>query len=185
MCVEGFHKIFVDPSERAKSYNALIPLIDQLIENGFTRSNRLIAIGGGIVQDITAFTASILFRGVEWLFFPTNLLTQCDSCIGSKSSINFGVYKNQLGGFFAPKAVYIDLNFLSTLPKREIQSGLGEMMHYFLVSGKVDFHWAVAVLDQVLCDQDVLHQMIIRSLSIKKKMIERDEFDQGPRKIFI
>lgn len=183
-CVEGFHRILIDPSERAKSYEALIPIIQQLIETRFTKSNRLIAIGGGIVQDIAAFTASILFRGVDWLFFPTNLLTQCDSCIGSKTSINFGAYKNQLGGFFPPKAVYIDLAFLSTLPVREMQSGLGEMMHYFLVSGEADFQWAVARLDRALRDRDVLRQMIYRSLAIKKEMIERDEFDQGPRNVF-
>jgi len=183
-CVDGFRLILIDPSERAKSYEALFPIIQQLIENRFSKKNRLIAIGGGIVQDITAFTASILFRGVDWLFFPTNLLTQCDSCIGSKTSINFGAYKNQLGGFFPPKAVFIDLTFLNTLPVREIQSGLGEMMHYYLVSGEADFQWAESCIDHAYHDQEVLRQMICRSLEIKKEMIERDEFDQGPRNVF-
>jgi len=184
VCVEGFQRILIDPSEQAKSYEALIPIIQELIDNRFTKKNRLVAIGGGIVQDISAFTASILFRGVDWLFFPTNLLTQCDSCIGSKTSINFGAYKNQLGGFFPPKAVYIDLAFLSTLPAREIHSGLGEMMHYFLVSEEDDFRWAETQLDGALHDRKVLRQMIRRSLEIKKDMIERDEFDQGPRNVF-
>lgn len=183
-CMDGFKHILIDPSEQAKSYEALVPIIQELIDNRLTKKDRLIAIGGGIVQDISAFTASILFRGVDWLFFPTNLLTQCDSCIGSKTSINFGAYKNQLGGFYPPQAVYIDPSFLSTLPAREIHSGLGEMMHYFLVSGDYDFSWASAQLDRAFQDREVLCKMIRRSLEIKKNMIERDEFDQGPRNVF-
>ena len=79
-----------------------VPFFLKLIEGGFKKNNRLIAIGGGITQDVTAFIASILYRGVDWIFFPSNLLSQCDSCIGSKTSINFEEYKNQLGGFFPP-----------------------------------------------------------------------------------
>lgn len=182
--VVGFEPILVDPTETAKSYKGVIPLIERLIEERFTKRNRLVAIGGGIVQDVTAFTASILLRGVDWLFFPSNLLAQCDSCIGSKTSINFRAYKNQLGGFYPPKVVYIDLAFLDTLSVREIHSGLGEMMHYFLVSGGDDFRWGSERLDLALADRNVLREMIRRSLAIKKEMIEKDEFDEGPRNVF-
>lgn len=174
----------VEPTESAKSYEALGPVIAQLIERRFTRNNRLVAVGGGIVQDITAFIASILFRGVDWLFFPTNLLAQCDSCIGSKTSINFGAYKNQLGGFYPPAAIFIDVGFLRTLPAREIRSGLGEMMHYFLVSGEPDVAWAEPRLDAAFGSPGVLRELIHRSLAIKQPMIERDEFDEGPRNVF-
>jgi 3-dehydroquinate synthase len=182
--IAQFAKTVLAPTESAKSYDALAPLIRELIEQRFTKANRLVAIGGGIMQDITAFTASILFRGVDWLFFPTNLLSQCDSCIGSKTSINFGAYKNQLGGFYPPRAVFIDVRFLETLPDREIRSGIGEMMHYFLVSGEGDLAFAEARLDQAKRPGPVLRELIHASLAIKQAMIERDEFDEGPRNVF-
>src|SRR3989338_1743424 len=84
-----------------------MPIIKKLIEGGFRKNHRLIGIGGGITQDITAFAASIIYRGVDWLFFPTTLLAQGDSCIGSKTSINFGEYKNQVGGFYPPKLMEV------------------------------------------------------------------------------
>ena len=131
------NKVFqVIASEQAKSYDQIGKLITQIIEHGFSKPNRLIAIGGGVVQDITAFASSILFRGVEWLFFPTNLLTQCDSCIGSKTSVNCGEYKNQLGGFYPPSQIYIDFAFWTTITEKEKSSGLGEMLHYFFVEGE-------------------------------------------------
>lgn len=182
--IAAFPQQLIVPTEPAKSYEALAPVIAGLIERRFTKANRLVAIGGGITQDITAFIASILLRGVDWLFFPTNLLSQCDSCIGSKTSINFGAYKNQLGGFYPPKAIFIDVRFLETLPPREIRSGIGEMMHYFLVNGEGDFTWAEKQLDEAVRSTAILPTLIHRSLAIKKEMIERDEFDEGPRNVF-
>ena len=99
--------IGIDAREDKKSYEGLIPIIKDLINNGFRKNHRLIGIGGGIVQDITAFTASIMYRGVKWIFFPTTLLAQGDSCIGSKTSINFGEYKNQVGGFYPPNKIFM------------------------------------------------------------------------------
>lgn len=182
--IAPFAKTVLVPTEAGKSYEALAPLIRALIEQRFTKANRLVAIGGGIVQDITAFTASILFRGVDWLFFPTNLLAQCDSCIGSKTSINLGPYKNQLGGFYPPQAVFIDAHFLETLSGREIRSGLGEMMHYFLVNGEADLAFAEARLEGATRPGMPLQELVHRSLAIKRAMIERDEFDEGPRNVF-
>ena len=106
--------------EKQKSYEGLIPIINKLISGGFRKNHRLIGVGGGITQDITAFIASIMYRGVDWIFFPTTLLAQGDSCIGSKTSINFGEYKNQMGGFYPPNRIYIDLNFLDTLIPRRL-----------------------------------------------------------------
>lgn len=171
-------------SEEAKSFQALEPVIDNLLEKGITKTDRIIAIGGGITQDITAFTASILFRGINWLFFPTNLLSQADSCIGSKTSINYKQFKNQLGGFYPPHRIFIAPSFLKTLPERDVLSGLGEMMHYFCVSGREDFDWAKDRLNSAICNQTGYEELIHRSLTIKKAMIETDEFDSGPRNIF-
>ena len=176
--------LVVQPSEERKSYAQLESVIQAIIESGVKKNHRLVAIGGGIVQDITGFIASILYRGVDWLFYPTTLLAQCDSCIGSKTSINFGPYKNQLGGFYPPAEIVIDLNFVDTLPEAAVLSGLGEMIHYFLVAGEMEFQYLKANYARSLTDQHVLRQLVLRSLQIKHAMVEKDEFDRGPRQVF-
>ena len=176
--------IDVKAHEKQKSYKGLIPIINKLIGCGFRKNHRLIGIGGGITQDITAFTASIMYRGVDWIFFPTTLLAQGDSCIGSKTSINFAKYKNQVGGFYPPNIIYIDLNFLDTLSYAELQSGLGEMCHYFVVAGEKDFKQYKHDYKNALSDKLVLTNMVARSLAIKKRYIEIDEFDQNERQVF-
>ena len=170
--------------EKQKSYEGLIPIINKLISGGFRKNHRLIGIGGGITQDITAFIASIMYRGVEWIFFPTTLLAQGDSCIGSKTSINFGAYKNQVGGFYPPNRIYIDLNFLDTLSSADLQSGLGEMSHYFVVSSEEDFKKYKQNYTPALSNKTVLANMISKSLEIKKSYIEIDEYDQNERQVF-
>lgn len=172
------------PSENTKSYEGVISLLDHLISSGFRRDGRLIAVGGGITQDAVSFVASMLYRGVEWIFFPTSLLAQCDSCIGSKTSINFRQYKNQLGGFYPAAAVYIDTKLTKTLGPAEVASGLGEMLHYFLVTSEADFSLFLQAAPGVRQSGEGLNQLVYRSLEIKKQMVERDEFDRGPRNVF-
>ena len=176
--------IGIDAREDKKSYKGLIPIIQDLINNGFRKNHRLIGIGGGIIQDITAFTASIMYRGVKWIFFPTTLLAQGDSCIGSKTSINFAEYKNQIGGFYPPNKIFINLNFLDTLSSADLQSGLGEMSHYFIVAGEKDFKEYKMDYEDALTDNNILAKMISNSLKIKKSYIEIDEFDQHKRQVF-
>lgn len=176
--------LIVDATEDQKSYDKLIWIIEDLIEKGFKKNNRLVAIGGGIIQDVTAFISSILYRGVDWLFFPTTLLAQCDSCIGSKTSINFGKYKNQIGNFYPPAEIFIHPAFLDTLQDFAIRSGLGEMTHYFLVSGEADYQMIRSSIHHCYTDKDVMRRLILRSLEIKKSYVERDEFDKGPRQVF-
>ncbi len=176
--------IGIDASEPQKSYQGIIPIIQYLIENGFRKNHRLIAIGGGITQDVTAFISSIMYRGVGWLFFPTTLLAQGDSCIGSKTSINFGDYKNQVGGFYPPNKIFIYPGFIDTLTEAEMRSGIGEMLHYFIVSGKQDFDMFRENYKNAFTDKEVLAQIISRSLEIKKSYIEIDEFDKKERQVF-
>ena len=182
--IKQVRSIIIETNEKAKSYHEIGELISSIIDYGFSKNNRLIAIGGGVIQDITAFSSSILFRGVDWVFFPTNLLTQCDSCIGSKTSVNLGDYKNQLGGFWPPKKIFIDFNFCQTLSQREICSGLGEMMHYFLVDKSCDLNWLEEIIHKAKSDKALLAILIEKSLAIKKTMVEKDEFDTGPRNVF-
>ncbi|WP_204273653.1 AroB-related putative sugar phosphate phospholyase (cyclizing) [Draconibacterium mangrovi] len=174
----------IDANEKQKSYQGVEPIINYLIKNGFRKNHRLVALGGGITQDVTAFMASIMYRGVDWLFFPTTLLAQCDSCIGSKTSINFGEYKNQVGGFYPPNNIFINPQFLTTLTDAELKSGLGEMLHYFIVSSEEDFKLYRSLYLHALTDKDALAQLINRSLEIKKGYIEVDEFDQNIRQVF-
>jgi len=174
----------LDANENQKSYEGLIPLIQKLINNGFKKNHRLIAIGGGIIQDITAFMASIMYRGVMWIFFPTTLLSQGDSCIGSKTSINFREFKNQIGGFYPPEKIFINIDFLNTLSHRDLQSGLGEMSHYFVVAGESEFKEYKQDYKNVFIDKKILLKMISNSLRIKKGYIEIDEFDKKERQVF-
>jgi 3-dehydroquinate synthase len=176
--------IVIPSGERSKSFDAAKELIEKLMEIGFKRNHRLIAIGGGIIQDAVAFVASILFRGVEWFFVPTTLLAQGDSCIGSKTSVNFGNCKNLLGGFHPPSKIYIDSVFLDTLVEEEVRSGLGEMLHFFMISGRQDFELFRDIFRDNFKDSKSIKRLTQRSLAIKKEIIERDEFDQGPRKVF-
>lgn len=179
-----FKYIGLDASEFLKSYQGVEPVIKNLINRGLKKNNRLIAVGGGIIQDVTAFIASILYRGIEWCFFPTTLLAQGDSCIGSKTSINFGDFKNQVGGFYPPNKIYVYPKFLETLELKELKSGLGEMAHYFVVSGKEDFKLFKNNFGLAINDKKILTALIKRSLEIKKSYIEIDEYDKNERQVF-
>jgi 3-dehydroquinate synthase len=176
--------LMIDAVEASKSYEGLKPVISKLIESGFRKNHRLIGIGGGITQDITAFTASTMYRGVQWLFFPTTLLAQADSCIGSKTSINFGEFKNQLGGFYPPNQIFIDMDVLDSLHHADLQSGFGEMSHYFVIAGETEFKKYKNDYSRGMEDKHVLANTIAKSLEIKKGYIEIDEFDTNERQIF-
>ena len=175
--------IIIDATETQKSYEGVVPIIQNLIENDFKKNNKLFAIGGGITQDITAFISSILFRGICWYFFPTTLLSQGDSCIGSKTSINFRSYKNQIGGFYPPNKIFIDLGFLDSLDSIQKNSGMGEMCHYFIISGYEDFFRFKNEYLSALNDKKILQGILLRSLEIKKRYIEIDEHDTQERQI--
>jgi len=179
-----FKMIGIDATEPQKSYHGIVPVIQKLIESGFKKNHRIVAIGGGITQDVAAFISSVLYRGVKWFFLPTSLLAQGDSCIGSKTSINFDKYKNQIGGFYPPVKIFIDLHLLDTLSPLELRSGLGEMCHYFIVSGEEDFKRFKREYPLALTDKKTLAGLIRRSLEIKRSYVEIDEFDRKERLVF-
>ena len=180
--------LLIDSNEKNKSYFEIGLLIKKIVQKGIRRNSTIIAVGGGIVQDISGFIASILFRGIDWYFYPTTLLSQGDSCIGGKTSINFGNAKNQIGNFYPPKKIFLYSEFLKGLKKREIMSGLGELAHYYLVSKKTDWRYYNLTLNNYLLNPsnyNILRSIAFKSLLIKKKFIERDEFDTGYRLIQI
>lgn len=176
--------ISIDASEHQKDFNHLGPIIEKIFASNIRRQNKLVAIGGGITQDITGFISSILMRGIRWDFYPTTLLAQADSCIGGKTSINFGHSKNRLGNFYPPHQIFIDVSLLQTLPNSAVRSGIGEMCHYFLIDGTSSFDVFTRLYPLVLkSDSNALRTLIRHSLSIKKVFIELDEFDTGKRLI--
>jgi len=174
----------IESNEQNKTINYCQEIIRDLIKLKVRKDDRLVAVGGGITQDIVAFISSIIFRGVVWEFLPTTLLAQCDSCIGSKSSINFDSFKNLLGTFNPPSNIYIYKGFLNTLTESEIRSGIGEMLHYYFTEGIELADEITSQISELLSDRSKLGYFIKNSLRIKKAIIEIDEFDQSLRHIF-
>ncbi len=170
-------------SERIKTIDNAKVIIKHLIENNVKKDFILVAIGGGTIQDITAFVASILYRGIKWIFIPTTLLAQCDSCIGSKTSINVDEYKNQVGNFYPPFRIILDVNFLKTLTQSEVKSGLGEIIKVHLLDSEESAGFIIKNYASALTNPKVMSKLIFRSLMIKKRIIEKDEFDTGYRNI--
>ena len=176
--------ILIDALETNKNIDYCQVIITRLIKSEIKRNYTIVAVGGGIIQDISAFIASILYRGVIWVFFPTTLLSQADSCIGSKTSINMGEYKNLLGNFYPPSKIYIDINFLETLSVKEIKSGIGEILHFYFFAGNELAEEMMGNYDGILKTPNLLQKYIIASLMIKKEIIEIDEFDKNERNLF-
>ena len=145
----------------------------------------LISIGGGITQDITGFVASTLYRGIDWIFIPTTFLAQADSCIGSKTSLNFESYKNILGGFYPPKQIYLAPNFLKTLTKKDFFSGVGEVIKFSLLQEKYpkNIDATISMIEDIKKDKKVLNS-IHKTMAVKKAYIDEDEFDTGKRNFF-
>lgn len=175
--------LVLEASERAKTLDQFTSYVEHLVNRGVRRNHKLVAIGGGIIQDVTAFIASTLLRGLDWEFYPTTLLAQSDSCIGSKSSINVGNAKNMMGTFRPPTKVYVSMPVLSTLEEHDIRSGIGEMLKVHAIAGPEDFDRIARDYPHLLQDRDCLERYIRRSLELKKALIEQDEFDTGIRNV--
>lgn len=174
---------FILADEKNKNINKFSDYVESLMKNQVKLDHTLVAIGGGITQDITCFLAATLFRGMQWIFVPTTLLAQADSCIGSKSSINVGSFKNLMGTFTPPSQIFIDLKFLDTLSNQDIASGIGEILKVHMIKGISYFEKVLSAFDKMKKDRFVLREFIENSLLYKKEMIELDEFDKGPRNV--
>jgi len=176
--------IVIDATEENKSLQRTVPIFERLVQNNVRRDHTLVAIGGGIVQDITCFISSTLLRGVAWRFVPTTLLAQADSCIGSKSSINLGNTKNILGTFNPPRTVSIYTAFLDSLELKDIRSGVGEIIKVHAIAGAAAFDELAGDFGRLFDDRTVLLRYIRSALRIKQPYIEEDEYDRGIRNIF-
>lgn len=173
----------VRADEGAKSLDAMPAVIAALRGHGATRSTALLAVGGGVVQDVASFAASIYMRGIDWSYVPTTLLGMADSCIGGKSSINAGSYKNLVGTFHAPRAVLIDPVFAGSLSVEQRVAGLCEAAKICYARGPRVFDAYVACRPSFQLGPAALVDVITLSLRAKKWFIEIDEFDRKERQL--
>ena len=176
-CKDGILCV-VDQGEASKSLEGFGKLLGTMLDHGFSRKDCVVAVGGGVVGDLSGFAASAYMRGIDFYNIPTTLLSQIDSSIGGKTAINFGGVKNIVGAFYQPKKVLIDPELLKTLPPRQIASGLAEAVKMALTSDKELFD-----IFETKNVEDNIDEIIIRSLNIKKYVVEQDEKEAGLRKI--
>lgn len=171
-------------SEERKGLDSVMEIYDRLMERSAKKNMTLISIGGGIVQDVTGFVASTLYRGLNWVFVPTTLLAQADSCVGSKTSLNYKRFKNLIGTFYPPAEVHIHAPFLRTLGEADFLSGLGEAVKLHIMGGREATEKLGLNLPSILNrDAVALLEAIRSSLAIKLSYMEGDEFDTGRRNL--
>ena len=170
--------------EKSKSFECYKKILNKLLDLRFDRSDILIALGGGVVGDITGFCASTYLRGIKYIQIPTTLLAQVDSSVGGKTGINVKQGKNLIGSFYNPKFVLISTHFLKTLTKKEYQSGLGEVLKYALIGNKKLKNIIETNANNIIKrDSKTLKKIIEESIKTKSKIVTLDEKENGIRAI--
>ena len=172
--------------ETNKNIQSVLDLCDKVMDFAAKKNMNIISFGGGITQDVTGFLASILYRGVNWIFVPTTLLAQSDSCMGSKTSLNHKRYKNLLGDFYPPTSVYINTQFTRSLSEMDFYSGIGEIVKLHLMGGASLVSSIVDDLKNIENRRDdsiFLNRLVKESLEVKYSYIKDDEFDTGRRNL--
>lgn len=168
--------------ENSKNLDTVNDCYEKLILAGFDRNDLLIALGGGVVGDLTGFVAATYLRGIRFVQVPTSLLSMVDSSIGGKTGVDFKSYKNMVGAFHQPKLVYMNLNTLRSLPDREYFSGMGEIIKHGLIKNYAYYNWLKCNSDAIKHkDYDILRQMIYESCRVKKAVVEEDPKEKGER----
>ncbi len=168
--------------EESKTLDTVKEIYKFLIENHFNRKDLLIALGGGVVGDLTGYTAATYLRGIEFIQIPTTLLSQADSSIGGKTGVDFDGYKNMVGAFYMPKLVYMNIATLQSLSDRQFYSGFAEVMKSALIKDGNFYEWLIDQMYEI-CERDVetLSEMVERSCTIKKLVVEKDPLEKGDR----
>lgn len=180
---EGFDVVtFVFPhGEESKSYSTLLDIYNFLCENEITRTDLLVALGGGVVGDITGFAAATFLRGIDFVQIPTTLLAQVDSSVGGKTAIDLPCGKNLVGAFKQPICVICDMYTLKTLPPEIFSDGMGEVIKYGMISDFILFDTIASHNQKNIFS--VLEDIICTCIEIKRDVVEADEFDKGLRMI--
>lgn len=172
--------------EMNKNIRSVLDLCDKVMGFAAKKNMNIISLGGGITQDVTGFLASILYRGVNWIYVPTTLLAQSDSCMGSKTSLNHKDYKNLLGDFYPPTSVYINTQFTKTLSEMDFYSGIGEIVKLHLMGGAnliKSIEEDLKNIDSERNNSSFLNRLVKESLEVKYSYIKDDEFDTGKRNL--
>ena len=181
---KNLHTLVLDNGEKSKSFSSYKKIIDRLLELKFNRSDILIAFGGGVVGDITGFSASTFLRGIKYIQIPTTLLAQVDSSVGGKTAINVPQGKNLVGAFYNPSLVLISTEFLNTLSEDEYKSGLGEVIKYAFIGNKRLKHIIEKNSKKIVRrDNPILKIMIEESIKTKSRIVTKDEKESGIRAI--
>tara|TARA_B110000503_G_scaffold104677_1_gene156198 strand:+ start:62287 stop:63366 length:1080 start_codon:yes stop_codon:yes gene_type:complete len=177
-------EIVLPDGEEFKSLDTLAVIFDRVMEDNHSRNTTFVAVGGGVVGDITGFAAACYQRGVNFIQVPTTLLAQVDSSVGGKTAVNHPQGKNMIGAFYQPQAVLIDINTLQTLPDREFSAGLAEVVKYGLISDEPFYRWLQEHMPRLLAREEaVLAEAIERSCATKAQIVSADEREGGIRAI--
>lgn len=176
------HSIILKSGEKTKDFVNLQHVCDQILKEKIDRKTLLIAFGGGVIGDLTGFTASILLRGIDFIQIPTTLLAAVDSSVGGKTAINSLFGKNLIGSFYQPKLVLCDLDFLQTLSDRDFISGYAEIIKYGLIDDAKFFTFLEENIAEIKNkNPKILKELIVKSCSIKAKIVAEDETEQDKR----
>lgn len=170
--------------EENKKLDVIRDIYEHLINNHFERKDILLALGGGVVGDMTGFAAATYLRGIEFVQVPTTLLAQVDSSVGGKTGVDFDSYKNMVGAFHQPSLVYMNMKTLNTLPDVEFSCGMGEVLKSALIRDDSFYEWTINHMSEIMDrEEDVLTSMVSRCCLIKKTVVENDPTEQGERAI--
>jgi 3-dehydroquinate synthase len=176
--------VIIPDGEEYKDLSQVQHIYDELLNHRLDRSSGLIALGGGVIGDMTGFAASTYMRGISYIQAPTTLLAQVDSSVGGKTGVNHRLGKNMIGTFWQPRLVWIDLDTLKTLPRRELLAGLGEVIKYGIIYDKELFEFLEANRERVLdLEYTSIAHIIRRSCEIKADVVSKDEREAGLRAI--
>ncbi len=176
--------VSLELSEEQKSIEKAEELYGHLFDHEMDRKSLLVALGGGVLGDLTGFVAATFMRGIPFVQIPTTLLAQVDSSVGGKVAVNHPRGKNMIGCFYQPKAVYIDTDTLRTLPKEEITAGMVEVIKYGMIKDASFFEYIEANLDEIMrLDDAALERIVYKSCETKAQVVELDEKEEGIRAI--
>ena len=179
-----WNSIVLKPGEEFKVQSTVDAILLQLLEMGADRNTTLVGVGGGVVTDITGYVASIYMRGINFGFVPTTLLAMVDASIGGKNGIDIGVYKNMAGIIRQPKFILHDLEFLKTLPKNEWENGFAEIIKHACIKDDAMFkELELNSLKIYQTNKKKLNDLINRNTILKTKVVQRDEFEKGERRL--
>ena len=177
-------RIILPDGEDHKDWQTLNAVFDALLGKRRGRDTTLVALGGGVIGDLTGFAAATYQRGVHYIQIPTTLLAQVDSSVGGKTAINHPLGKNMIGAFHQPRLVLADMDTLKTLPERELRSGLAEVIKHGLIRDAAFFNWLEANIERLLSrDAEALARAVLRSVEIKADIVAQDERESGLRRV--